>query len=228
MDPPRAWGEAHEALAGLASWPFRSDNAAMFFPRLTAFDRLRNRPAIFAPGAAAAGMLARTDCTRGPCRPIPEPEAALRSMLRPASVLDAEASARLAQAGINTLAPLRPGSVPRMQTCTLAAGVSATVEGRYLAAHRLGLHLANSIERGTRWVLTAPNTAATWSAPVTRSSGSWSHCTRAERSRPETSRKCVWWSGTNASTARVPSPKARVNLLFGYALQQPGTCSAGW
>jgi uncharacterized protein len=223
VDPPRVWGEAHEALAGLWTWPFRSDNAAMFFPRLTAFDRLRNRPAIFAPGAAAAGMLARTDCARGPCRPTPEPEAALRPMLRPASVVDADASERLAQAGINTLAPLRPGSVPRVQTCTLSAGVSASVAGRYLAAHRLGLHLANSVERGTRWVLTAPNTAVTWERAGHQieqfleslhmdgafAAGEFADC-------------CLVVCDERVNRASTIA-RGAVNLLFGYALQQPGT-----
>jgi hypothetical protein len=223
VDPPRSWEQAQQALDGLAAWPFRSDNAAMFFPRLTAFDRLRNRQASFAPGAAAAGMLARTDCARGACRPIPEPEAALRPMLRPAIVLDAQLSTRLAQAGINTLAPLRAGPLPRVHSCTLSAGVSASVAGRYLAAHRLGLQLANSVERGTRWVLTAPNTPATreragrqieqFQETLHRDGafavGDFADCCLV-----------VWDERVNrASTLALGA----VNLLFGYALQQPGT-----
>ena len=223
VDPPRAWGEAHEALLGLRTWPFRSDNAAMFFPQLTAFDRLRNRPATFAPGAAAAAMLARTDCTRGPWRQEPQPEAALRPMLRPAVVLNPELSTRLAQAGINTLAPLRSGSAPRAHTCTLSQGVSASVEGRYLAAHRLGLQLANSVERGTRWVLTAPNQPATWEhagRQIERFLESLH--TEGAFAAGEFADCClvVWDERVNrTSTIAVGA----VNLLFGYALQHPGT-----
>jgi uncharacterized protein len=223
VDPPRTWLAAHEALEGLAAWPFRSDNAAMFFPRLTAFDRLRNRPATFAPGAAAAAMLARSDCARGPWRQVPEPEAALRPMLRPVVALNAELSERLAQAGINTLAPLRPGSAPRAHTCTLAQGVSASVEGRYLAAHRLGLQLANSVECGTRWVLTAPNSAATREraghqieqflesllAEGVFAAGEFADCCLV-----------VWDERVNRTSTIAAGA---VNLLFGYALQQPGT-----
>ncbi|MGC1459337.1 MAG: hypothetical protein WA825_13770, partial [Steroidobacteraceae bacterium] len=64
VDPPQLWTQPQDVLAGIIAWPFRSDNAAMFFPRLLALDRLRNRMAAFAPGAAAAGMLARSDYTR--------------------------------------------------------------------------------------------------------------------------------------------------------------------
>ncbi len=222
VDPPQQWSRPQEVLDGLTAWPFRSDNAAMFFPRLLAIDRLRNRMAAFAPGAAAAGMLARSDYTRGPALRLPEPEAALRPMLRPAVALVAEHSERLAQMGVNTLEPLRPGPARRAHSCTLSSGVSASAEGRYLAAHRLALHLANSVERGTRWVLTAPNSAPTWERAGRQieqfldglrlagafASGDFQDCCLA-----------VWDERVNrASTIATGA----VNLLFGYALQQPG------
>jgi hypothetical protein len=223
VDPPRAWSQAQEALAGVARWPFRSDNAAMFFPPLTALDRLRNRQATFPPGAAAAGMLARTDSVRVPRRQGPEPESALRPMLRPTVVLDDELIARLAQAGINTLSPLRPGPAPRPHSCTLGAGVSATREGRYLAAHRLGLQLANSVERGTRWVLTAANAPPTWER-ARRQIEDFLESLHAQG---------VFAEGEFADCClvvcdeRINRPgtitMGAVNLLFGYALQQPGT-----
>ncbi|HEY4339754.1 MAG TPA: hypothetical protein VGM97_07405 [Steroidobacteraceae bacterium] len=213
VDPPQAWTQPQEALEGLAAWPFRSDNAAMFFPRLLAFDRLRNRMAAFAPGAAAAGMLARHAY---------EPHPTLRPALRPSVAVEPEFSARLAQSGINTLEPLRPGVARRARSCTLSSGVSASAEGRYLAARRLILQLANSIERGTRWVLTAPNSPPTWEraghqieefleslrAQGTFASGEFADCCQV-----------IWDERVNrASTIATGA----VNLLFGYALQQPG------
>ncbi len=222
VDPPQVWAQAQDALDGLAAWPFRSDNAAMFFPRLLALDRLRNRMAAFAPGAAAAAMLARSDYTHAPALRMPEPEAALRPMLRPTVMLQAEHSERLAQAGVNTLEPMRPGPLRRAHSCTLACGVSASAEGRYLAAHRLALNLANSVERGTRWVLTAPNSMPTWERAGLQvqefleglrldgafAIGDFKDCCLV-----------VWDERVNrASTIATGA----VNLLFGYALQQPG------
>jgi hypothetical protein len=223
VDPPQLWARPQDALEGLAAWPFRSDNAAMFYPRLLAFDRLRDRMAVFAPGAAAAGMLARSHHIGGPRPRLPESEAALRPMLRQAVALDAEHSERLAQAGINTLEPLRPGPARRARSCTLSCGVSASAEGRYLAARRLALQLANSIERGTRWVLTAPNAASTWERAGHQieefleslrvegafAAGEFADCCQV-----------IWDERVNrASTISTGA----VNLLFGYALQQPGT-----
>jgi hypothetical protein len=222
VDPPLLWTQPQQVLDGLPAWPFRSDNAAMFFPRLLALDRLRNRLAAFAPGAAAAAMLARSDYTRAPALRMPEPEAALRPMLRPAVALEAEHSERLAQVGVNTLEPLRPGPARRAHSCTLSSGVSASAEGRYLAAHRLALHLANSIERGTRWVLASPNGAPTWERAGRQIEEFLEELRLAGAFVDGDFQDCclvVWDERVNrASTIATGA----VNLLFGYALQQPG------
>ncbi len=222
VDPPQLWAQPQDALDGLAAWPFRSDQAAMFYPRVLALDRLRNRMVEFAPGAAAAGMLARSRYAGGPSPRSPEPEAALRPTLRPAVVLEAEHTERLAQAGINTLEPLRPGPARRARSCTLSSGVSASADGRYLAAHRLALQLANSIERGTRWVLTAPNTESTWER-AGHQIEDFLESLRLEgafvAAQFQDCCQVVWDERVNrASTIATGA----VNLLFGYALQQPG------
>jgi hypothetical protein len=222
VDPPQAWTQPQEALAGLSAWPFRSDNAAMFFPRLLALDRLRNRMSAFAPGAAAAGMLARNAYVGGPWLRIQEPDAALRPSLRPCVAIEPEFSDRLAQAGINTLEPLRPGLARRAHSCTLSSGVSASAEGRYLAARRLALQLANSVERGTRWVLTAPNSAPTWER-AGRQIEEFLESLRAEGAFAsgefEDCCQVIWDERVNRASTTVTGS---VNLLFGYALQQPG------
>jgi hypothetical protein len=41
VDPPAAWTSAQAALESLRTWPFRSDSAVMYYPRVQAFDRLR-------------------------------------------------------------------------------------------------------------------------------------------------------------------------------------------
>ncbi|MFI4927818.1 MAG: hypothetical protein ACHP7E_09050, partial [Burkholderiales bacterium] len=217
VDPPQHWARPQEALVGLAAWPFRSDNAAMFFPQLLAFDPLRNRMATFAPGAAAAGMLARRDPAAGAGPRQQEPDATLRPMLRPAVALTTQDSERLAQAGINTLEPLRPGPVRRARSCTLSCGVSASADGGYLAARRLALQLANSIERGTRWVLTAPNVPQTWAQAGRQIEAFLESLRVAGAFAAGDFQDCclvVWDERVNrASTITTGA----VNLLFGYA-----------
>ena len=61
VDPPSNWASSAAALDGMRHWPFRSEDAAMFYPRVVAFDRLRGRFELFAPCGVAAGMIARCD-----------------------------------------------------------------------------------------------------------------------------------------------------------------------
>ena len=47
--PRRPGSRARAALDALRIWPFRSDSAVMYFPRVQAFDRLRGRVETFGP-----------------------------------------------------------------------------------------------------------------------------------------------------------------------------------
>lgn len=162
VDPPAAWSCARTALEALRSWPFRSENAVMHFPRLTAFDRLRGRIDTFAPCGAVAGMLARLDETWPVWAAAQSEDAILRPGLRPATVVGDSEQVRLAQAGINTLLAVRPPARPSVTACTLAAGGGVSSDWKYLSARRLALFINASIERGTRWLAFEQNSAAAW------------------------------------------------------------------
>jgi phage tail sheath protein FI len=143
-------------------------------------------------------------------------------MLRPAVALEDECSERLAHAGINTLEPMRPGPPRRGHSCTLSLGVSASADGRYLAARRLVLQLVTSVERGTRWVLAAPNVPQTWER-AGRQVEEFLEQLRLEGAfvNAEFDECCqvVWDERVNR--ARTVATGA-INLLFGFALQHPG------
>ncbi|MHB8814473.1 MAG: hypothetical protein ACYDAE_14545 [Steroidobacteraceae bacterium] len=165
VDPPASWTTARAALDGMRTWPFRSDNAIMYYPRVQALDRLRGRLETFASCGAVAGALARSDEISPPWSAAEPEEVTLRPGTQPSvSVSDAD-RLRLAQVGINTLAVSRtaPGAGGvRVDARTLAAGGSGFCDWKYLAPRRLGLWVAASVERGTRWVLLEQNGPATW------------------------------------------------------------------
>ena len=162
VDPPMSWVSPRTALEALRSWPFRSDNAVMYYPRVQAFDRLRGRVETFASCGAAAGMIARSDEIWPVWAAAETEDAILRPGLRPAvPVSDAE-RARLMQAGINVLASVRSSYRTGVSPRTLAGGGGGLSDWRYLSARRLALFVASSVERGTRWTLLEPNTPRTW------------------------------------------------------------------
>jgi phage tail sheath protein FI len=162
VDPPSTWISAKTALDALRNWPFRSDNAVMYFPRVQSFDRLRGRAETFASCGAAAGMIARSDEVSPVWSAIETEESFLRPGLRPAAVVSDQERVRLSQAGVNTLVSSRSSVRAGLSPRTLAAGSTGSSDWKYLAARRLALFVASSIEQGTRWVSIEPNIPSTW------------------------------------------------------------------
>src|SRR5215469_9753923 len=99
VDPPASWATARSALEGMRTWPFRSDNAVMYYPRVQALDRLRGRLETFAPCGAVAGMLARADENHPLWSTAESDEVTLRPGMQPAVPVGDADRLRLAQIG---------------------------------------------------------------------------------------------------------------------------------
>jgi phage tail sheath protein FI len=229
VDPPASWTTARAALDGMRTWPFRSDNAVMYYPRVQALDRLRGRLETFAPCGAVAGMLARSDESCPLWSAVESEEVTLRPGMQPAVPVSDADRVRLAQVGINTLSVPRPvpaGGGARIDARTLAAGGSGFPDWKYLAARRLGLWVAASVERGTRWVLLEQNGPALWA----RARG------LVETFLEVLAEQGAFVGGDPADRyfvicdERVNRPDTiadgRVNLLFGFATTRPGEFDA--
>jgi hypothetical protein len=222
VDPPSAWLSARTALDSLRIWPFRSDSAVMYFPRVQAFDRLRGRVETFASCGAAAGMIARSDEAWPVWSAAESEESILRPGLRPAvAVTDADRR-RLSQAGVNTLVSVRSTARAPMSPRTLAAGGCGISDWKYLAARRLALFIAASIEQGTRWVTLEHNSSANWErarAQVEAFLDELAEQGAFVGTSPDESHFAI-------ADARVNRPQTvaegKFNLLFGFATSKPG------
>lgn len=153
VDPPTAWSTAAAAVDALRPWPFRSEQALMYFPRVLALDRVRGRFEVFASCGAAAGLIARGDAAAPIWGASENEEPVLRPTLRTAVAIEDSDRSRLAQLGVNTFTTVRPlarqGASPR----TLGAGGSGPADWTWLAARRLALFILASVEEGTRWIV---------------------------------------------------------------------------
>jgi phage tail sheath protein FI len=222
VDPPASWTSARTALDALRLWPFRSDSAVMYFPRVQAFDRLRGRVEVFGSCGAAAGMIARADETWPVWSAAESEEAILRPGLRPAVAVNEAERVRLAAAGINTLLAVRGGARTGVSPRTLAAGGSGASDWRYLSARRLALCIAASVEQGTRWVLLEHNGPATWEraqAQVEAFLDELAELGAFAGAAAEESHFVI-------ADERVNRPQTlaegKFNLLFGFATSKPG------
>ena len=222
VDPPSAWLSARTALDSLRIWPFRSDSAVMFFPRVQAFDRLRGRVETFASCGAAAGMVARSDETWPVWAAAESDEAILRPGLRPAVPVSDADRVRLAQAGVNTLLSVRSSVRASISPRTLAAGGCGISDWKYLSARRLALFIAASIEQGTRWVVLEHNGPATWERA--RFQADCFLEALAEQgafigTSPDESHFVI---GDERVNRPALVAEGKFNLLFGFATSKPG------
>ena len=222
VDPPAAWTSARIALDALRLWPFRSDSAVMYYPRVHAFDRLRGRVEVFGSSGAAAGMIARADETWPVWSAAESEEAILRPGLRPATLVNEAERVRLMKAGVNTLVSVRGGARTAVSPRTLAAGGSGAADWKYLSARRLALFVAASIEQGTRWVMLEHNGPATWERARAQveafleqlAAGGAFAGAAAEESHFVITDERVNRAATLA--------EGKFNLLFGFATSKPG------
>ena len=180
VDPPGSWDNPEAALAGAARWPFHSDCALLFLPRINAIDRLRGRNEMFAPCGAIAGYLSRCDAERGEAAGRDaehgDPEhsdataqpgtvasgAVLRAPLRPQFVLDAAQRQQLRQHGVNAFGDLRVGPAAMHGARTLMPESAAAGAAGDLLTRRLSLWLQACILESTRWTRLAGGGAPQW------------------------------------------------------------------
>ena len=222
VDPPSPWLSARTALDSLRTWPFRSDSAVMFFPRVQAFDRLRGRIETFASCGAAAGMVARADETWPVWSAAESEDAILRPGLRPAVAVSDADRVRLAQAGVNTLLSVRSSSRNPVSPRTLTAGGCGVSDWKYLSARRLALFVAASIEQGTRWVVFEHNGPATWERARVLAEGFLDELAEQGAfigTAPDESHFVIGDERVNRAQTVA---EGKFNLLYGFATSKPG------
>ena len=226
VDPPASWTSATKALTDLRDWPFRSENAVMYYPRVIALDRLRGRHETFGSCGAAAGMIARSDETWPVWAAAEGEDAILRPGLRPASIVTDHERTRLAQAGVNTLTAVRQSTRTSASQRTLAAGSSGSPDWKYLSARRLALFITASIEHGTRWLMFEQNGPTAWAlahGQVEAFLESLDAQGAFAGSIPEESYFVI-------CDERVNEPRTvaegKVKVLFGIAITKPGDFQA--
>jgi uncharacterized protein len=224
VDPPAHWSSPAQALAAVRAWPFRSEDAAMFFPRISAFDRMRNRVETFGSAAAAAGMLSRADHALPVWAPAEAEESILRPGMKLATAIADPERSKLAQAGINALQSVRSSSRNRISLCTLAP--SGAPDWRYLAERRLALFVLASIERGTRWLCSAASNPENWARAQAQVEHFLEELDREGAfagSRPEESYLVICDERVNRAETVA---EGKTHLLFGIATAKPGVFHA--
>jgi len=168
VDPSRDANTVEEGEQFVSSEIFTAigpnkKNAAVFFPWIKAADPAKeNRLQDFAPCGAVAGIMARTDISRGVWKSPAGIEAALVGVSGFSFNMTDQENGRLNILGINCLRNFRGVGNVVWGSRTLDGGDKLASEWKYLAVRRFTLFLEESLYRGTQWVVFEPNDAPLW------------------------------------------------------------------
>jgi phage tail sheath protein FI len=145
-----------EVLDWRTSGPgYDSKDATLYYPWLEVADPLTDRPLLVPPSGHVAGVWCRTDAAFGVHRAPTEGVVGVVGLGCDVAETD---EAELAEAGVNSIRAF-PGQGIRVWG---ARTLSSDPEWRYMPVRRVFLHLASSIDRGTRWTVFEPNDELLW------------------------------------------------------------------
>jgi len=140
-----------------------SKNAALCFPRLRQPDPLRdNQVDTFAASGAVAGVIARTDATRGVWKAPAGLEATLNGVPELSVPLTDGDIGQLNPLGVNCLRALPAAGRVVWGARTMQGADLLASEWKYLPVRRTALFLEESLFRGTQWVVFEPNDEPLW------------------------------------------------------------------
>jgi uncharacterized protein len=163
VDPPKSWASKDTAKGGIASLGTNNKNAAVFFPRLVQPNPLRdNQMETFVPCGAVAGIMARTDASRGVWKAPAGLDATLVGVPQLSVSLTDPENGELNPLGINCLRSLPAAGRVVWGSRTLEGDDRRASEWKYVPVRRLALYIEESLYRGTQWVVFEPNDEPLW------------------------------------------------------------------
>ena len=134
---------------------YDSSNAALYYPWLEVANPLTGGPLLVPPSGHVAGVWCRTDAGYGVHRAPTEGVLGVAGLGCDVAEND---QAELAEAGVNSIRAFPRQGIRVSGARTL----SSDPEWRYVPVRRVFLHLASSIDQGTRWTVFEPNDERLW------------------------------------------------------------------
>jgi uncharacterized protein len=172
VDPPKDWAKEPETAAAEAKKNVDSlgisgeiaRNAILYFPRVVQADPLReNQPDIFPACGIVAGIMARTDATRGVWKAPAGLDATLNGVRGlQVNLTDAE-NGMLNPLAINCLRTFPTVGTVLWGARTMRGADQLADEYKYIPVRRLALYIEETLYRSTKWAVFEPNDEPLWS-----------------------------------------------------------------
>lgn len=199
-----------------------SRNAAVFYPRIRQPDPDRNGQLdTFVPCGVVAGVMARTDATRGVWK-APAGQDALLSGIHSLTVKLTDAENRLLNAvGINCLRSFPASGNVAWGARTLRGDDQLGDEYQYIPVRRTALFIEDCLYRGTQWAVFEPNDEPLW-AHLRLNIGVFMHdMFRQGAFQGSPPRDAYFVKCDKETTTRSDINKGIVNVVVGFAPLKP-------
>ncbi len=231
VDPPAAWGtsaataiaQAEATLSALGLAGSDARNAALYFPLVWQADPQRDgQTDTFVPCGLVAGIMARTDASRGVWKSPAGLDASLNGVQGlQVNLTDAE-NGNLNPLGINCLRQFPvTGRVVWGARTLRGADQLADTDNKYVAVRRTMLFLEESLYRGTQWVVFEPNDEPLWAQIRLNVGAFMNDMFRQGAFQGRTPREAYLVKCDRETTTQTDINQGVVNVLVGFAPLKP-------
>ncbi len=221
VDPPSDWTAPVDLTTGIDNLGLaRSENAAIYFPRIKAPDPLDSQVGLFSPCGAVAGIIARTDLQRGVWKAPAGTDAVLLGASDLQIHLTDQDIAILNQQGINCLRILPAGMVV-WGARTMMGAENLASEWKYLPVRRLALYIEESLDRGTKWAVFEPNDERLWSNLRLNIDAFMQDLFRKGAFQGRVPKEAYFVKCDSETTTQADIDKGIVNITVGFAPLKP-------
>ena len=224
VDPPGATG-----VDQVAAWPGSvgltgpaTRNAAVYFPRVRRADPLRGgASADFAAGGAVAGVMARTDASRGVWKAPAGTDASLTGASGISVPLTDSENGSVNPLAVNCLRAF-PVIGPVVWGARTLRGADALAdEYKYVPVRRFALFLEETLYRGTQWVVFEPNDHPLWSQIRTSLGAFMQDLFRQGAFQGASPRDAYFVRCDEETTTQYDIDRGIVNIQVGFAPLKP-------
>lgn len=230
VDPPANWGvnkeiaaaTARDGLSGLNLSGIEARNAALYFPRVLQSDpQLEGQIDTFVPCGIIAGLMARTDTSRGIWKAPAGIDASLSGIQGLQVNLNDAENGMLNPLGINCLRAFPAAGRVVWGARTLRGADQLADEWKYIPVRRTALFIEESLYRGTQWVVFEPNDEPLW-AQIRLNIGAFMHnLFRQGAFQGSTPRDAYLVKCDRETTTQTDINSGIVNIIVGFAPLKP-------
>ena len=223
VDPPQSVRTPVEMAQFIQSGALpKTSHAAIYFPWTKVSDPLAGGlPRAVSPSGTIAGLIARTDRTRGVWKSPAGPNAGLIGVKSLEYNLTDHESAPLNALGVNCLRVFPTFGVVAWGARTLAGADALASEWKYLPVRRTALFIEESVDRGTAWAAFEPNAEPLW-AQIRLHVGDFLQRLFLDGAFQGTTPREAWFVKCNHETTTAADiTNGIANIVIGFAPLRP-------